>query len=217
MKAEKKIRTHKPQRWSGMGQKGVALAILVMVLGTLPACNSTQAHTHPGSSTKTVPTVTVEQPSEITSAPTSSPSPPPTATPNPTLLQLDFTETYSAGPCTGASVSETTCVTTTGTGYDAAHGSISLSRTSVYASPGAGFCSSATTQGTLTLATTSDTITFTGTGTFCRATQVADFTYTIAGGTGEYLRATGSGSIHVPLPNSSSSGTETWSGTLHTS
>jgi hypothetical protein len=145
---------------------------------------------------------------------TSTPAIPPTATPNPTVLQVDFTEQYSAGPCTGTSVSGTTCVTTTGTGQDAAHGSISLSRTSVYAAPGADFCSSATTQGTLTLANTGDSITFTGTGTFCRATQVANFTYTITGGTGAHAHATGSGSIYVPLPSSSSTGTETWTGTI---
>jgi hypothetical protein len=189
------------------------MPILVLVLGTLAACNSTPTQTHSATSTTTVPTVT----SEAVTAPTSTPATPPTATPNPTLLQVDFTEQYSAAPCTGTSVSGTTCVITTGTGLDAAHGSISLSRTSVYAAPGADFCSAATTQGTLTLATTGDTITFTGTGTFCRATQVANFTYTITGGTGAYSHATGSGSIFVPLPTSSSSGTETWNGSIHTS
>jgi hypothetical protein len=89
-----------------------------------------------------------------------------------------------------------------------------LSRTSIYAPLGADSCASATTQGTLSLVNTGATVSFTGTGTFCGATQIADFTYTISGGTGAYQHATGSGSIHVPLPSSSSTGIELWNGTL---
>jgi hypothetical protein len=143
------------------------------------------------------------------------PAAPPTTTPNPTVLQVEFAEQYSAAFCTGTSTPRTTCVSTTGTGQDAAHGRISLSRTSVYAAPGSDSCSSATTQETLTLAATGDTITFTGTGTFCAATQTANFTYSITGGTGAYAHATGSGSIYVALPDSSSTGTETWTGSIH--
>jgi hypothetical protein len=201
---------NQPKPHYGLGLTGAVVAVLVLVLGTLAACNSTPAQTHSATSTTTAPTVT----SGAVNGPTSTPASLPTATADPTVLQLDFTEQYSAGPCTGTSASGTTCVNTTGTGQDAAHGSISLSRTSVYAAPGTDFCSSATTQGTLTLATTGDSVTFTGTGTFCRATQVADFTYTITGGTGAYAHATGSGSIYVPLPTSSSSGTETWTGSI---
>jgi hypothetical protein len=67
----------------------------------------------------------------------------------------------------------------------------------------------------LTLAT-GDSITFTGTGNFCRATQAANFTYTITGGSGKYLHASGGGTILVPLPTSSSTGTEAWTGSLRT-
>ena len=204
-------------RWNKLRHVGgvvAGLSILVLVLGTLAACNSSPAHLHVSSSTKTVP---AEQSSTVATGPTPT-TPPvvqPTATPNPTVLQVDFTEQYTAVACTGAgSTPGTTCVTSTGTGQDTAHGSISLSRTSVYAVPGSDSCSSASTQGTLTLTASGDTVTFTGTGTFCGATQIGNFTYTIAGGTGTYLHATGSGSIHVPLPSSSSTGTESWSGTL---
>jgi hypothetical protein len=213
MRAGFLLRARKLRRYYRPGLVGVAVAILlVLALGALAACNSTPSQTHAPTSANTVPTGT----GQTAAGPTSTPGLLPTATPNPTVLQVDFTEQYTAAPCTGPSASGTTCVTTSGTGQDAAHGSITLSRTSVYAAPAADFCSSATTQGTLSLASTGDTITFTGTGTFCRATLVANFTYTITGGTGAYAHATGSGSIDVPLPTSSSTGTETWNGTILT-
>jgi hypothetical protein len=214
MRADFLLRASKLRRYGRPGLVGVAIAsvLVVLALGALAGCNSTPTETHAPTSANTGPTAT----GQTAAGPTSTAGPLPTATPNPTVLQVDFTEQYTAAPCTGTSASGTTCVTTTGTGQDAAHGSISLSRSSVYAAPAADYCSSATTQGRLTLASTGDTITFTGTGNFCRATQVANFTYTITGGTGAYAHATGSGSIHVPLPTSSSTGTETWTGSILT-
>lgn len=199
-------------RWKRVRQTGFSVCTFFILLGALAACDSTPARTHTGSTTRTVP---VEQPSVTANAPGSTPSPttPPTATPNLGIFQVTFADQYSAVPCSGTSVAGMVCVTTTGSGQENGLGSISLTRTSVYTPSANGGCDSATTTGTLTLAT-SDTVAFNGTGTFCPAIEVANFAYTITGGTGQYLHATGTGTIQVPVPSSSSSGTEVWSGTL---
>jgi hypothetical protein len=199
-------------RWKRVRQTGFSVCTFFILLGALTACNSTSAPTHTGSTTKTVP---VEQPSVTTNVPSPTPNPttPPTATPNLGIFQVTFVDQYSAVACSGTTVVGMVCVTTTGSGQENGLGSISLKRTSVY-TPGAnGDCDSATTTGTLTLAT-SDTVTFKGNGTFCPGNEIANFSYTITGGTGQYLHATGTGTIDVPVPSSSSSGTEVWSGTL---
>jgi len=179
----------------------------------LASCNSSTTSPHSSVGTRSA---TGDQPSATSAAPTITPSPatPPTATPNPDVLQVNFSDQYTAAPCGGTSPAGTTCVSTSGSGQDAALGDISLGRTSVYAPLGTDSCASATTQGTLTVSATGDTVTFTGSGTFCGASQIADFTYAITGGTGAYQHASGTGTIHVPLPSSSSTGTETWSGSL---
>jgi len=191
---------------------GLAVTILLFLLGTLAACNPTQTPTSAGSSTRTVPVV---QPSATAIPPTATPTIVPTATPDLGVFQVYFSDHYTAAACSGTYPTGTVCVTTTGSGQEAGLGNLSLSRTSIYAPGGSDSCGPATTQGTLGLAT-GETITFTGTGTFCRASQVANFSYTITGGTGQYVHATGKGTIYVPLPTSSSSGTEGWAGTLFT-
>jgi hypothetical protein len=134
-------------------------------------------------------------------------------------FQLQFAEQYAVVACSGSEPAGTLCVATTGTGQGhnngASLGPVSLARSSVYAPAGSDSCGPATTRGTLTLAG-GDTITFSGTGAFCRAQQTATFTYTITGGTGRYLRAGGTGAIVVPTPQSASAGSESWSGTLTT-
>ena len=205
---------HSHYRWNRTAQTGLAVAVAILLLGGLAACNSSAARP-PTASTRSV--AGGQPAATAASASPSSPTIPPTATPNPDVLQVNFSDQYSAAICGGTAPAGTTCVSTNGSGQDAALGDMSLSRTSVYAPLGADSCTSATTQGTLTVTATGDTVTFTGKGTFCAATQIANFTYTITGGTGSYQHATGSGSINVPLPSSSTTGTEIWSGSLLTS
>jgi hypothetical protein len=139
----------------------------------------------------------------------------PTASPTSLAFQVVFSDRYTAADCGSPYPAGTVCVTSSGSGQESHLGAISLQRTSIYAPGGSDSCGPATTKGTLTLAT-GDSIAFTGTGSFCRATQSATFTYKLTGGTGKYLHAAGGGAIQVPLPASSSTGTETWSGTLQT-
>lgn len=80
---------------------------------------------------------------------------------------------------------------------------------------GADSCGPSSTQGTLTTAA-GNTVSFTASGTFCRATQTAQYTYTITGGTGTFSGATGSGQVQIPTPTTSSTDAQTWSGTLQT-
>ncbi len=143
----------------------------------------------------------------------------PTVAPTIGPFNLSFDTQYALNTCDASQAAGTICVDTSGTGHGTNNGAtlkaIGVRRSSAY-SPGDGStCTPATTSGTLTF-TAQDTVMFTGTGTFCRATQMATFTYTIAGGTGKYQNASGSGSIHVPPPSSPTADTETWSGTLLT-
>jgi hypothetical protein len=212
-------RTEQPHRKAAIWPTRLGILVLLpFLLGILSACNlpgSTNGSSSSGTRTPP-PGQSAGEPTPTIGAAIASPTPVPTATAASGAFQATFQEQYSAAPCTGPSSSGSTCVTTTGTGQAGGFGGVALSRTSVYSSPGSDSCGPATTAGTLILST-GDTITFHGPGTFCRATQVANFTYSITGGTGAYARATGSGSIHVPLPSSSSSGTETWTGTILTS
>jgi hypothetical protein len=187
------------------------LLLVVLSSCSLPGTSSGSS----SSPTKTSSTVQSGGGATPTSEVAPSPTPAPTATPASGAFQVTFEEVYSAVSCTGSSSAGSTCVTTMGTGQATGFGEVSFTRSSIYSPAGTDSCGAATTDGTLTLAT-GDTLTFHGTGTFCRATQVANFTYTITGGTGAYMHATGGGSIHVPLPGSSSSGTETWTGTILT-
>ena len=188
-----------------------ALATLLLLAGVVVACSPPGST--PSGTSKSNPATTGQTSSTATLAggtatPTASP------TPFSGAFQVVFTDQYSAAACSGGQPTGTICVSTSGSGQAVGLGTISLSRTSIYAPGGADSCGSATTKGTLTLAT-GDTITFTGTGTFCRASQAGSFSYKITGGTGSYLHATGSGTIQVPRPTSSSTGTESWTGTLH--
>ena len=183
----------------------VALAIL------LSACSIFSGTSTTSSSTKT-PTAS---PGSTSPEPTLSPTVTPTQGPSSQKFQVVFTDHYTAADCGGTSPPGTVCVTSSGSGQEGKLGTVSLQRTSVYAPGGSDSCGPATTKGTLTLAA-GDSITFTGTGNFCRATQSASFTYTFTGGSGKYLHATGGGAIQVPLPTSSSTGTESWTGTLQT-
>ncbi len=213
MRANLMSRSHTLNRLRRPAEVGLAISVAALLLLALASCNSSTSRPQTSVGTRSA---AGGQPSATSAAPTLTPSPatPPTATLSADVLQVSFSEQYSAAPCGGTSPAGTTCVSTTGSGQDAALGNVSLSRTSVYAPLGTDSCASATTQGTLTVTTTGDTVTFTGTGTFCGASQIADFTYTITGGSGAYQHASGTGSIHVPLPSSSSTGTEAWSGSL---
>jgi hypothetical protein len=188
----------------------VAAASVTLVI-LLSACNLFSSSSRTSSSTKT-PTA---QPSSPSPEPTLSPTITPTSNPGSQSFQVDFTDHYTAASCGGTSPPGTICVSSSGSGQESKLGTVSLQRTSVYAPGGSDSCGPATTKGTLTLAT-GDSITFTGTGSFCRATQSASFTYKFTGGTGKYLHAAGSGAIQVPLPTTSSTGTEAWTGTLQT-
>jgi hypothetical protein len=214
MRAKPFSTMHSRYRRNRMTQTGLAVAAAILLLVGLAACNSSAARS-PSVSTRSA---TGSQPTaNAASGSPTRPTIPPTATPNPNVLQVNFSDQYTAAICGGTAPAGTTCVSTNGFGQDAALGGMSLSRTSVYAPLGADSCTSATTQGTLTVTATGDAIKFTGKGTFCAATQIASFTYTISGGTGSYQHATGSGSINVPLPSSSTAGTEIWSGSIFTS
>ena len=209
---------HNPKQRKLVGRKPnrylrPTLAVLLLLAGVLSACSVLGST--PSSTTKSsTPTALPGQATGTAIPATGTATPTPSPTPFSGVFQASFADHYTAAACTGGQPTGTICVTTSGTGQTANLGTTSLSRTSVYAPGGADSCGSATTQGMLTLAT-GDTLTFTGTGTFCRATQVASFTYKITGGTGNYLHATGSGAIQVPRPSSSSTGTESWTGTLH--
>jgi hypothetical protein len=190
---------------------GLVIGASVTMALLLSACSIFSGPSQTGSGTKT-PTPTGLSGS---SSPEPTPSPTTTPTAGPQGFQVVFTENYTAAGCGGSYPLGTVCVTSSGSGQESELGTISLQRTSIYAPGGPDSCGPATTKGTLTLAS-GDSITFTGTGTFCRATQSANFTYKITGGSGTYLHATGGGTIQVPLPTSSSTGTETWAGTLQT-
>jgi hypothetical protein len=199
--------------WKSHRSKGAAVAALLLLAGMLVAC-SPVGSTPSGTTKSSTPTALLGQTGSTatlaggTATPTASP------TPFSGAFQAVFADHYTATACSSGQSTGTICASTTGTGQAAGLGTTSLSRTSIYAPGGADSCDSATTKGTLTLAT-GDTITFTGTGTFCPALQVASFTYKITGGTGSYLHAMGSGTIQVPRPTTSSTGTESWAGTLH--
>ncbi len=171
-------------RWRLMLVMAVLMSMLLWAMAACggPSSGGTTPATQPGISAN--PPVS---PTVMTNTPT--------VTPAPAGFQADFTEQYTAVACSGNQPTGSVCVTTHGSGQvnngGSSLGNASLSRTSVYAPGGTDSCGSATTNGTLTLAT-GDTITFRATGTFCRATQVATFTYTITGGTGRYLNASGS-------------------------
>ena len=204
-KHERKLVGRKPN-W----RVGPAVTVLLLLAGLLVACSSAPSS---GTSNSNTPTAQPGQTGSTATQSSSTATPAASPTPFSGALQAAFADRYTAAPCSGGQPTGTICVTTNGTGQAAGLGSVSLSRTSIDAPGGADSCGPATTKGTLTLAT-GDTITFTGTGTFCRAGQVASFNYKITGGTGRYLHATGSGAIQVPMPTSSSTGTESWSGTL---
>jgi hypothetical protein len=205
---------HDPEERKVVGRMPVrskrpAVAVLLLLTGMLAACSTAQPTSTGKSNTPTT------LPAGATSTPLASSTTTPSASPTPLsgAFQAVFSDHYTAAPCAGGQPTGTICVTTSGTGSVTGIGTVTLARTSIDAPPGADSCGPATTKGTLTLPM-GDTITFTGTGTFCRATQVATFTYKFTGGTASYLHATGSGSIQVPLPTSSSTGTESWTGTL---
>jgi hypothetical protein len=181
----------------------VALAIL------LSACSLFSGTSTTSSSSKTPTAV----PGSTSPEPTLSSTVTPTLGPSSQKFQVVFTDHYTAADCGGTSPPGTVCVASSGSGQESKLGAVSLQRTSIYAPGGSDSCGPATTKGTLTLVA-GDSITFTGTGNFCRATQSASFTYKFTGGTGKYLHATGGGTIQVPLPASSSTGMESWTGTL---
>jgi hypothetical protein len=199
-------------RWKPNRRMAPAFAALLLLAAMLVACGPAGS-TPSGSTTSSTATTLPGQTSSTatlaggTATPTTSP------TPFSGAFQVVFTDSYTATACSGGQPTGTICVSTSGSGQAAGLGTTSLSRTSIYAPGGADSCDSASTKGTLTLAT-GDTVAFSGTGTFCPAFQSANFTYKVTGGTGSYLHATGSGTIQAPRPTSSSTGTETWTGTL---
>ncbi|HUY79018.1 MAG TPA: hypothetical protein VMV29_19750 [Ktedonobacterales bacterium] len=136
-----------------------------------------------------------------------------TVPPGGKALNVTFNEQYAFVTCDSSQPAGANCLTFNGNGTAASLGALTLARTAVYAPAQPGQCAAATTRGTLTLAN-NDTISFTGSGQFCPGTVSATYTYTIAGGTGAYQNATGSGTITTPAPDSSNTGTEIWAGTV---
>jgi hypothetical protein len=199
------------RRLIALWRAGLVTAVSVTLVLLLSACNlfSGSAATH---SSRKTPTVA---PGFTSTEPAASSTVTPTLGPSSQAFQVVFTDRYTAAECGGTTPAGTICATSSGNGQESNLGTISLQRTSVYAPGGSDSCGPATTKGTLTLAT-GDSVTFTGSGTFCRATQSASFTFQFTGGTGTYLHASGGGTIQVPLPTSSSTGTESWAGTLQT-
>jgi hypothetical protein len=143
----------------------------------------------------------------------------PTPVPQSGPFNVIFSVKYALNGCGPATPTGTLCLATSGTGPGVndgqSLGKVTVQRTAEYAPGDGSTCSQATTAGTLTMAS-GDLVTFTGTGTFCRATQTGSFTYTITGGTGRYQHASGAGRFYVPPPSSATDDTETWSGTLLT-
>lgn len=144
---------------------------------------------------------------------TSTPAPVPTATPEPTAFAAAIRERNTVVSCASSQPEGTTCLSVSGSGDTSRLGAVTMSRTAQLLPPGSDSCGSSTTAGTLTTAS-GETISFTGKGTFCRATGTAKYTYTIAGGTGRYKGATGTGTLIIPRMADTTTPTAAWSGTL---
>lgn len=131
------------------------------------------------------------------------------------MLRATLNEQFLADYCdkSAGEPAGSICFSGAGNGEMQPLGKVTFTRTAVYQPGGPDSCGPAKTQGVLTTAS-GDTISFSATGTFCRATQTATYTYKITGGTGAYKGATGTGTIQVPRPQSNTSETQSWSGTF---
>lgn len=194
-----------------------ALALLMLLAFGVVGCSLPGSH---GSTSSTAtasrpqtPTTTSTPPSSADQTQAALKTPSITVPPGAQSLNVTFNEQYAFVTCDGSQPSGANCLTFNGNGTAASLGALTLARTAVYAPSQPGQCTAATTQGTLTLAN-NDTITFTGAGQFCPGTVTATYNYTITGGTGAYQNATGSGTITTPAPDSSSTGTEVWAGSV---
>lgn len=177
-----------------------AVILLALLLG---ACGSETAVSTPQSTTSPTATATA-----VAQGPTATALPPGVV-----MLQGTISENYATVSCPAGKPSGTICVSAGGTGPLSSLGTISLTRKAILEPGGADSCGPSTMDGTVTMGG-GDTLSFTATGTFCRGTATARYTYTITGGTGAYRGAGGKGSITIPRPPTSSTDTLTWDGTL---
>lgn len=179
-------------------------AVIVLAL-LLSACGS---ETSVGTSTPQS-TATPSTPATVVShGPTATALPPGVA-----ALQGTLSENYATVSCPAGKPSGTICVSASGTGPLSSLGNVAIMRTASLDPGGADSCGPSTMTGTLTV-DGGDTLSFAATGTFCRGTASARYTYTITGGTGAYRSASGKGNITIPRPPSSSTDILTWDGTL---
>lgn len=195
-------------------------ALLVLTLAMLAACAGQPASPRGGASaTRASSTATssgsAAGPSATPSASAATtPAPQATATTPPDWsFSATVNEQFSAAYCTGSQPSGSICLSGTGTGQGSPVGQFTFTRTAVMQPGGSDSCGPSTVEGSFITAS-SDTVSFTAKGTFCRATQAATYTYTITGGSGKYANATGTGKITVPAPTTSTTDTQTWIGTL---
>ena len=179
-----------------------AIMFLVLLLG---ACGSAETPVSTPQST-TSPTSSA---TSVANGPTPTALPPGVA-----LLQGTISENYATVSCPAGKPSGTICVAAGGTGPLSSLGTVSLTRKAILDPGGADSCGPSTMDGTLTVGGGGDSISFTATGTFCRGTGSARYTYTITGGTGSYQGAGGKGNITIPRPTSNSTDTLAWDGTL---
>ncbi len=190
----------------------LTISVLGALLLTACASNSPTSSTPGGTGGSTATT----QPGSGSSptAPAGGATAGATTTPTPSgAFSAAINESFTAAYCTSGQPAGSVCLTGDGSGRASPLGAFTFHRTAVMLPGGADSCGPSTTQGTFTMSS-GDTVTFKGTGTFCRATQTAQYTYTITGGTGAGAGAKGSGTIHIPTPSSSTTDTQTWSGTL---
>ncbi len=178
-----------------------AVIFLALLLG---ACSSVGTSVSTPQST-TPPTATA---TAVAQGPTSTALPPGIV-----QLQGTISEDYITVNCPSGKPSGTICVAARGTGQLSSLGDVSLTRNAILNPGGSDSCGPSTMDGMLIVGG-GDTISFTATGTFCRGTGSARYTYTITRGTGIYLGASGKGNITVPRPSSSSTDVLTWDGTL---
>ena len=207
-------RTDHPYRAQGPRLWLTALAVCALLAFAVVGCgvSGSQGTARPTATPKNAPTAT-STPNSADQTQTALETPSVTVPPGAQALIVTFNENYAFVTCDSSQPSGANCLTFNGTGTAPTLGALTLARTAIYAPSQPGQCTAATTQGTLTLAA-GDTIAFTGSGQFCPGTVSATYHFTISGGTGAYQNASGSGTITTPAPDTSSTGTETWAGSV---
>lgn len=122
--------------------------------------------------------------------------------------QIAFSQATSPTTCPATTTQGANCLAVSGQGTTRQFGAISFQRTAIlFSAPAGTRCAPASTAGELII-TNADTVAINGSGTWCPNDGSATYTIAIAGGTGKFQHATGTGTITVP--GFASSG-ENWS------